>query len=130
MEFNAETLVPIAIEWSVKIVLALLIFIIGKWISKRITKILRGLMERAALDPTLVGFLGNIVYTILLAAVILAALDVLGIPITSLLAVLGAAGLAVGLALKDSLGNFAAGVMLIIFRPFKQGDFIDAGGVM
>jgi small conductance mechanosensitive channel len=130
MEFNAETLVPMLTEWGIKIVLALVIFIVGKWISNRITNILKKLMERAELDSTLVSFLGNIVYAILLAAVILAALDTLGIPITSLLAILGAAGLAVGLALKDSLGNFAAGVMLIIFRPFKQGDFIEAGGVM
>jgi small conductance mechanosensitive channel len=86
-------------------------------------------MERAELDVTLVSFLANIVYAFLLAAVILAALDTLGVPVTSLLAVLGAAGLAIGLALKDSLGNFAAGVMLVMFRPFKKGDFVEAGGV-
>ena len=77
-------------------------------------------MSRADVDETLVNFLANIVYAVLLAAVILAALDILGVPVTSLLAVLGAAGLAVGLALKDSLGNFAAGVMLVLFRPFKK----------
>ena len=129
MEFNLETLTPMLIDWGIKIVLALAVFVIGKWISKRITKVIRKLMERAELDATLVTFLCNIVYAILLAAVILAALDVLGVPVTSLLAVLGAAGLAVGLALKDSLGNFAAGVMLILFRPFKQGDFVEVAGV-
>lgn len=129
MEFNLETLTPMLIDWGIKIVLALAVFVIGKWISKRITKVMRKLMERAELDATLVTFLCNIVYAILLAAVILATLDLLGVPVTSLLAVLGAAGLAVGLALKDSLGNFASGVMLILFRPFKQGDFVEVAGV-
>lgn len=129
MEFNTETLMPIVTDWAIKIVLALIIYVVGKWIAKRITKILSKLMERAEMDPTLINFLGNIVYAFLLAAVILAALDKLGVPVTSALAVLGAAGLAVGLALKDSLGNFAAGVMLVLFRPFKQGDFVEAGGV-
>lgn len=129
MDFSSETLMPILTAWAIKIVLALAIFVIGKWVCKRITSVIRKLMERAELDPTLVNFLSNIVYAILLAAVILAALDVLGIPVTSLLAILGAAGLAIGLALKDSLGNFAAGVMLIIFRPFKQGDFVEVAGV-
>jgi small conductance mechanosensitive channel len=129
MEFNSETLMPLAVDWGLKIVLALAVFIIGKWISRRITNVIRKLMERAELDSTLVTFLCNIVYAILLAAVILAALDLLGVPVTSLLAVLGAAGLAIGLALKDSLGNFAAGVMLILFRPFKQGDFVEVADV-
>ena len=129
MEFNFESMAPLLTDWAIKIVLALVIFLVGKWISKRVTKLIRKLMERAELDPTLVSFLCNIVYAILLAAVILAALDSLGVPVTSLLAVLGAAGLAIGLALKDSLGNFAAGVMLIMFRPFKQGDFVEVAGV-
>ena len=129
MEFNTEQLMAMGTDWVIKILLALLIFIVGKWVAKRITTITSKLLQKAEVDPTLDKFLCNIVYTILLAAVILAALDSLGIPVTSLLAVLGAAGLAVGLALKDSLGNFAAGVMLIIFRPFKQGDFVEAAGV-
>ena len=129
MEFNTEQLMAMGTDWAIKIVLALLIFIIGKWIAKKITAFTSKLLQKAEVDPTLDKFLCNIVYTILLAAVILAALDSLGIPVTSLLAILGAAGLAVGLALKDSLGNFAAGVMLIIFRPFKQGDFVEVAGV-
>ena len=128
MEFNMESLVPMLTEWGIKLVVALVIFIIGKWIAKRITNFCKKLLSRADVDPTLVNFLANIVYAILLAAVILAALDTLGIPVTSLLAVLGAAGLAIGLALKDSLGNFAAGVMLVLFRPFKQGDFVEVAG--
>lgn len=129
MEFNTETLIPIVTDWGIKIVLALFIYVLGKWIARRITKILTKLMNRADMDPTLVSFLGNIAYAFLLAVVVLAALDKLGVPVTSALAILGAAGLAIGLALKDSLGNFASGVMLVLFRPFKQGDFVEAGGV-
>ena len=115
MEFNfdMQALVPLFTDWGIKIVLALLIYIVGKWIAKRITGFIGKIMQRADMDETLVTFLSNLVYAILLAAVILAALDKLGVPVTSLLAILGAAGLAIGLALKDSLGNFAAGVMLL-----------------
>lgn len=131
MEFNfdTETLMPMLTDWAIKMVLALAIYVIGKWIAGRITRLIGKLLQRAEVDETLVSFLSNIVYTILLAAVILAALDRFGVPVTSLLAVLGAAGLAIGLALKDSLGNFAAGVMLVLFRPFKKGDFVEAAGV-
>jgi small conductance mechanosensitive channel len=122
-------LIPMLTDWAVKIVIALLIYIIGKWIVKRITAFVRKLMEVREVDPTLVNFLCNVVYAVLLIAVILAALDTLGLPVTSLIAVVGAAGLAVGLALKDSLGNFAAGVMLVMFRPFKKGDFVEVAGV-
>lgn len=129
MEFNTEQLMTLGTDWAISIVIALVIFIVGKWIAKKVTALTSKVLQKAEVDPTLDKFLCNIVYTVLLAAVILAALDSLGIPVTSLLAVLGAAGLAVGLALKDSLGNFAAGVMLIIFRPFKQGDFVEVAGV-
>ena len=116
------------IPWAIKIGVALAIFIVGRWIAKWITSMIRRGMTRADMDEMLVRFLGNIVYTVLLLAVVMAALDHLGIQTTSLLAVFGAAGLAIGLALKDSLGNFSSGVMLILFRPFKVGDFIEAGG--
>jgi small conductance mechanosensitive channel len=122
-------LMPMLGGWAIKIVIALLIYIIGKWIAKRITNFARKLMNSRDADPTLVNFLSNMVYAILLVAVILGALDTLGLPITSLIAVVGAAGLAVGLALKDSLGNFAAGVMLVMFRPFSKGDFVEVAGV-
>jgi small conductance mechanosensitive channel len=116
------------IPWAIKIGVALAIFIVGRWIAKWITSMVRRVMTKASMDEMLVRFLGNIVYTVLLLAVVMAALDHLGIQTTSLLAVFGAAGLAIGLALKDSLGNFSSGVMLILFRPFKVGDFIEAGG--
>jgi len=127
--FTDDGLLPMLIDWAVKIVLALAIYVIGKWVARRVTKLVSKLMNVRHVDATLVNFLGNIVYAILLVAVIMAALDTLGFPVTSLLAVVGAAGLAVGLALKDSLGNFAAGVMLVLFRPFSKGDFVEAAGV-
>jgi len=127
--FTDDGLLPMLIDWAVKIVLALAIYVIGKWVAQRVTKLVSKLMNVRHVDATLVNFLGNIVYAILLVAVIMAALDTLGFPVTSLLAVVGAAGLAVGLALKDSLGNFAAGVMLVLFRPFSKGDFVETAGV-
>jgi small conductance mechanosensitive channel len=125
---NAD-LVPMLTDWAIKIILALVIYIIGKWVAKRVTAFVSRLMNSRSADPTLDKFLSNVVYAILLTAVILAALDTLGLPITSLVAVVGAAGLAVGLALKDSLGNFASGVMLVTFRPFSQGDVVEVAGV-
>jgi small conductance mechanosensitive channel len=122
-------LVPMMTDWAIKIILALVIYIIGKWVAKRVTALVRRLMGLRNADATLISFLSNMVYAILLTAVILASLDTLGLPITSLLAVVGAAGLAVGLALKDSLGNFAAGVMLVMFRPFVKGDVVEVAGV-
>lgn len=121
--------IPLIAGWGGKVLLALVIYIIGKWIAKRITAFVKRLMEARAADPTLINFLSNVVYAILLVAVILAALDTLGLPVTSLVAVVGAAGLAVGLALKDSLGNFASGVMLVMFKPFVKGDVVEVAGI-
>jgi len=120
---------PTVTDWAVKIAFALVIYVIGKWIAGRITRLLSRFLEGRSADSTLVKFLANVVYAVLLTVVILAALDQLGVPITSLIAVLGAAGLAIGLALKDSLGNFASGVMLVGFRPFRKGDFVEVAGV-
>ncbi|MEN8166966.1 MAG: mechanosensitive ion channel domain-containing protein [Pseudomonadota bacterium] len=131
MEISLETILnTYLIPWGTKIVLALLVFILGRWLAGLLTKALGKVMKKGKVDPMLVNFLGNIAYAALLAVVVLAALEQLGVNTTSALAILGAAGLAVGLALKDSLSSFAAGVMLIIFRPFKLGDFIEAGGTM
>ncbi|MCT7569348.1 mechanosensitive ion channel family protein [Aliarcobacter butzleri] len=111
-------------------IVALLIFFIGKWIVNKIVTILGKVLRKInGIDETLVKFLENIVYYALLTVVIIAALNKLGIATTSFLAILGAAGLAIGLALKDSLGNFASGVMIVIFKPFKVGDSVIAGGV-
>jgi small conductance mechanosensitive channel len=117
------------IPWSINILMALVIFVIGRWIAKGVTKALERLMRKTNVDETLVDFIGNLSYAALLIVVIIAALDRLGVNTTSVLAVFAAAGLAVGLALKDSLTNFAAGVMLILFKPFKAGDYVEAGGI-
>ena len=117
-----------AIDWAVQIGIAIAIFVIGKILARMVTNLLRAGMRKAGTDALLVGFIGNIAYGLLLVAVVLAAVDSLGVNVTSLMAIVGAAGLAVGLAMKDSLANFAAGVMIIIFRPFKIGDYINAGG--
>jgi small conductance mechanosensitive channel len=116
------------IPWGIRIALAIAIFIIGRWVARAVVRFTKRMMGKAQLEEMLVSFLGNILYMALLLVVVIAALDQLGIQTTSLLAVFGAAGLAIGLALKDSLANFSSGVMLIIFRPFKVGDFIEAAG--
>jgi len=118
----------LAAAYGLKVIAAVVIFIVGKWLSGVLSRALGKAMLRAKTDEILVKFVRNIVYTALLAFVVLAALAQLGIQTTSFIAVIGAAGLAIGLALQGSLANFAAGVMLIIFRPFKVGDFIEAGG--
>jgi small conductance mechanosensitive channel len=116
-------------EFGLKLVTALIIFIIGRWVARRLAGLVEKCMTKAGTDSTLTGFLRNIVYIGLLTFVILAAIAQLGVQTTSFIAVLGAAGFAVGLALQGSLANFAAGVLIIIFRPFKSGDFVEAGGV-
>lgn len=116
-------------DYGVNIVYALLIFFIGKWVAKEVTGFVAKLLRRnPKLDDMLVNFFEDIVYYLLLVVVILTALEKVGVETTSFLAVLGAAGLAIGLALKDSLSNFASGVMIIFFKPFKIGDVVTAGG--
>lgn len=114
--------------WGVKLVAALLILIIGNWLAKRVASVFVALMNRNEIDITLTKFLRNIIYYALLTAVVIAAAGQLGINTTSFLTVVGAAGLAIGLALKDSLANFSSGVMLILFRPFKVGDAVTVAG--
>jgi small conductance mechanosensitive channel len=115
--------------YGLKIVYAVIIFIVGRWIAKLLGKLTRRMMERQKVDETLRTFVGNLVYYALLIFVILASIGQLGIQTTSFIAVIGAAGLAIGLALQGSLANFAAGFLLILFRPFKVGDFIEGAGV-
>ena len=117
------------VPWGIRIVTAILIFIIGRWLARTIVNFTRRLMMKSHLDEMLAKFLSNILYALLIIVVVLATLEQLGVRTTSALAILGAAGLAVGLSLQSSLSNFASGVMLIIFRPFKVGDFVEAGGI-
>jgi len=130
---NAEQingLINMAIPIGINILLAIVIFIIGKWIARKVTDVIVVLLNKVkGMDETLVKFLENIIYYILMIVVVLTALSKLGVETTSFFAILGAAGLAIGLALKDSLGNFASGVMLIMFKPFKLGDFVTVAGV-
>jgi small conductance mechanosensitive channel len=116
------------IPWGINLILALVTFVVGRWIAKLITRGLGHVLVRAKIDDTLNRFLCNIAYTGLFVVVVIAALNQLGVDTTSVLAVFAAAGLAVGLALKDSLSNFAAGVMLILYKPFQVGNFIEAAG--
>lgn len=115
-------------EFLLNLLVALVIFFVGKWVAKKLSRVVAGMLERGKVDATLCRFIARIVHVLLLTVVVLAALDRLGVKTTSLVAIIGAAGLAVGLAMQGSLSNFAAGVMIIIFRPFKVGNFIDAGG--
>lgn len=117
-------------QWLISIAFAIAIVIVGRIVVKWLVKLIRKLMVRSEFDPILVNFASSIANAVLLLFVFIAALDQLGVNTTSLIALLGAAGLAIGLALQGSLQNFAAGVMMIVFRPFKLGDFIEAGGVM
>jgi small conductance mechanosensitive channel len=119
----------VATVWGLKVIAALAIFIIGRWIAKLVRGGIKRMMEKAKVEPIIVGFVSNIAYIALLAFVVVAALGQLGIQTTSFIAILGAAGLAIGLALQGSLANFAAGFLMIIFRPFKVGDFIEGAGV-
>ncbi len=107
---------------------AIAVFVIGRWIAKLVTAaIVRG-ARRARVDPTLVGFLNNLIYMLLLAAVCISSLQRLGVDTNSLTAVLAAAGFAIGMALQGSLGNLAAGVMLVFFKPFRVGDTVELAG--
>ncbi len=115
--------------YSVKILAAILVLVIGKWLAGKISNLVTKLLEKNKVDVTLVRFLQSIIYYTLLVVVVIAAAGQLGINTTSFLTIVGAAGLAIGLALKDSLSNFASGVMLILFRPYRVDDFVDIGGV-
>jgi len=116
-------------EFTINLVTAIIIFYVGRLIVRVLTRGLRKLMQAREVDKTLVSFASNLVGMVLLTFVIIAAVGQLGIQTTSFIAVLGAAGLAIGLALQGSLSNFAAGVLIVLFRPYKVGDFVEAAGV-
>jgi small conductance mechanosensitive channel len=125
----AQKLQSLVAEYGLNVVGALLILVVGRWVARLLRELLRKLMRQSKVDDTLTGFVCSLTYVGLLAFVIIAALARLGIQTASFIAVIGAAGLAVGLALQGSLANFAAGVLMLVFKPFKVGDFIDAAGV-
>ena len=117
-------------EFGIKLIAALAILFFGRIVVKLIRKFIIKMLTARKVDQTIISFTSSLIYSLLWIFVILAALANLGVETTSVMAVLGAAGLAVGLALQGSLSNFAAGFLLIIFHPFKVGDFVDAAGVM
>jgi small conductance mechanosensitive channel len=119
-----------ATEYGLKLLGAIAIFFIGKWIAQQIIKLMRRGMERASVDATLISFSSNVVYVALIITIVVAAASNLGINTSSFIAIFGAAGLAIGLALKDTLANVGAAVLIIFFRPFKVGDSIEVSGVM
>ena len=132
-QINVEKYIEMVTYWvttySVKIIAALLILVIGKWLARKITNMIMKLMEKNKVDITLVRFLDSIMYYTFMVMVVIAAAGQLGVNTTSFLTIVGAAGLAIGLALKDSLSNFASGVMLVLFRPYRVNDYVDIGGV-
>lgn len=116
----------LSVDFGIRILTASLILLVGRWAAKTLKRLLKKAMVRGKVDPTLTSFACNMAFYGVLAFVVLAALGQVGIETTSIVAILGAAGLAVGLALQGSLSNFAAGVLIILFRPFRVGDWIEA----
>ncbi len=125
-----EKIQTMGLDYGARILGALIVLIVGFWLAKTIRKGVVKLMQKRAVDPTLISFLASLLSVAMKIFVIVAALEKLNIKTTSFIAILGAAGLAIGLALQGSLANFASGILMIIFKPFKVGDFIEAGGAM
>lgn len=115
--------------YGLKVIAAIAVFVIGRWVAKALTTFTKKVMDKRQVDATITSFVANLIYIALLVFVVLAALGQLGIQTTSFIAIIGAAGLAIGLALQGSLANFAAGFLMLIFRPFKVGDYIEGAGV-
>lgn len=128
MEGFLESLGQMILHYGVKILVALAIFVIGRWVAKKVRGILSRLMAQKGVDVAVVNFVSSLCYILILVFVVIAALSHLGLETTSFVAVLGAAGLAVGLALQGSLSNFASGVLILLFKPFRVGDFVEVAG--
>ncbi|MGB0417075.1 MAG: mechanosensitive ion channel family protein, partial [Coraliomargarita sp.] len=124
----ADRLIRAVADYGLKVLAAIVILVIGLWLAKKIKGLLQSIMLKKGVEETLVGFFGNMAYGAIVVFVVIAAISKLGVETTSFAAVIAAAGLAIGLALQGSLSNFASGVLIIIFKPFKTGDFISAGG--
>jgi small conductance mechanosensitive channel len=125
----ATRMYDLLMQYGLRVIGAIIIFLVGRWLAHLLSRLVRKALTKARIDPTLVPFIENLTFAILMAFVIIAALANIGVQTTSAIAVLGAAGLAVGLALQGSLANFAAGVLLLLFKPFKVGDFVEVAGV-
>ncbi len=128
LDMVVEQAISMISEWGIKILGAIAVLIIGRVVAKWARRLVRTAMERGNADPTLVPFMSRVAYYLIMAFVAVAVLGMIGIQTASMVAILGAAGLAVGFALQGTLTNIASGIMLLVFRPFNVGDFIDAGG--
>ena len=128
LEALLETLTEVSMTWGLSVVGAIVVLIVGRIVAGWFRSTVRRVLQKSNVDETLAPFLSSLVYYMIIAFVIIAVLGLFGVPTASFIAVLGAAGLAIGFALQGTLGNFAAGVMLLVFRPFRIGDYIDAGG--
>ena len=113
-----------ALSLVIKVAFAIVIFVVGRWLAKKAVTFAHGIMRRSHLDDTVARFLGRLLYGVLLVVVVLAALSKVGVQTTSVVAILGGAAVAIGLSLKDQLSNFAAGIMIVTFRPFVRGDYV------
>jgi len=128
MQNILDTIYEYIAEYGLKVVGAIVIFIVGRWIAKLLSNLVEKALIKAKVDKTLTKFANNLCYIALLIFVIIAAVGTLGVPIVQFSVVVGAAGLAIGLALQGSLANFASGVLMLIFKPFKVGDFVEVAG--
>ena len=124
-----EKFQTVSVDFGIKFIAAIAIFYIGRLIARFVSKGIHKIMEAQKVDKILESFVTNLVYWALMTFVIIAAINQIGIQTTSLIAIMGAAGLAIGLALQGSLANFAAGVLIVMFRPYRVGDFVEAAGV-
>ncbi len=124
-----DLLTTTGLEFGKNLAIAIVIFFVGKWVVALIVRGIRSVMQKAELDKTLETFVANLVRMLLMLFVVIAAINQLGVNTASLIALVGAAGLAVGLALQGSLSNFASGVLIVMFRPYKVGDFIEGAGI-
>lgn len=129
-EHYGDIAMSFATEYGLKLLGAIAIFIIGRWMAKAVLNLMRGMMKRGNVDETLISFAANVTYVALILIVVAAAANNIGINTTSFVAIFASAGLAIGLALKDTLANVGAAVLIIFFRPFKVGDSIETAGVM
>ena len=125
---DTSQLFEMGLQWGGTLLSALAVLVFGMWVAKRLTRWATSLLHRKSMDEAAAGFVGQIAYAILVVMVLLTALDQLGVDTTSMIAALGAAGLAIGLALQSSLSNLASGFLLVTLRPFKKGDYVEAAG--
>ena len=125
---DTSQLFEMGLQWGGTLLSALAVLVFGMWVAKRLTRWATSLLHRKSMDEAAAGFVGQIAYAILVVMVLLTALDQIGVDTTSMIAALGAAGLAIGLALQSSLSNLASGFLLVTLRPFKKGDYVEAAG--